>query len=114
FQLYPNLTFLNNEGDYLYNDIDNPIIVHGSKSEKIQFGLGSVFYDDLGFYDFENCNSYEYTSYPIRKGETVEFTVMYAVPEVHLDRAYLMYRDTQLRNENAYNYQELTLIKLIE
>ncbi|MDE6232610.1 MAG: hypothetical protein K2M60_04585 [Lachnospiraceae bacterium] len=116
YQLYPDMVFLNRDGDLLYNDLGNLNRLHGSRGENIILGLGSVFYDDLGFYDFENCNRYEYTSYPIRKGETVEFTVMYAVPEVSLDRAYLIYGDdSELYNENTrYNCRDITLVKLIE
>ena len=109
--LYPGMIFLNDEGDLLS---DNLNCVRGSKSEDIVLGLGCAFYDDLGFYDFDTCLRYVYTSYPIRKGETVEFTVMYTVPEVYIDKAYLLYYDAGYPVENPYNYQDLTLIKLIQ
>lgn len=115
-QLYPNMIFLNNEGDLLYNDSGCGSHLHSSRDQNIPYGLGGVFYDDLGFCDFENCDPYFYGDYPIRKGETVEFNVMYAVPEVYLDKAYLIYGDDlgMHNDDTKYNCRDIKLVKLIE
>ena len=73
-------------------------------------------YFDLGLYDFDTAGINDMIYHcPMRKGETVTFTVGYLIPEELMDNAYIIYNtDCWPATDYSYNTKDIAILKITD
>lgn len=115
YYMVPQLKYLEKKGESLV-DIEaiHEIAYYYEDDELECYTLLPAYYD-LGFYDFSDYGEENPFTYPMRKGESVTFKVGYLVPEMLLDKAYLVYDPMcSSATDESYNAQDRVLFKLYD
>lgn len=113
-ELAPELNVLKKEEDDLLVASDMLDYFIKINSEMTTLDSGHAIYIDLGFFDYTDpeCEIIMETSYPMRKGEKITYSIMYVVPEAFLDDVYLVFNDRGNWVEYTYNLRDITIVKV--
>ena len=117
-QVVPKLHYFQNSNDIL-DDSGNEVhyyINSGDNGDVIYSFTGYPIYQDVGYFDnsLENSNSIDELHYPMRKGESITYNVIYVVPEEYINNAYLVFDDIGHTEEFSYNLTDTDIFKIIE
>lgn len=116
-QVTPKLGFFDEEDGILVVDTQVIYTIQSGADGNVQCGYtGYPIYLDLGYYDstLPDSKNIDEVHYPMRKGESVTYNVIYAIPEEYIDKAYLVFDDIGHQEEFTYNLTDITIIKVTE
>ncbi len=113
----PVLTFFVRDDDILSRDMEICPFRFKKDNKELPFSDDMPIYIDLGYYQYDTYDSEQmmsYLRYPMRLGEKVTFSVIYACPECFLQNAYLEFNDVNHASENDYNEREYIFVKITD
>lgn len=113
-EVVPELLYLEEKNGALFSIDDEK--KYYNRSGELHVIHDRPIYYDLGLYDFETAGINEDIYYcPMRKGEIINFTVGYLVPEELLDYAYVVYNpDCHRATDYSYNTRDIAIKKLMD
>lgn len=116
FEAVPQVHYLEEKGEALV-PLRNDRLYYSRHGElDVTSEDGRPIYFDLGLYDFEKVGMFEnpYVC-PMRKGETVKFTVGYLIPEKLMDYAYFVFNpDCNISTDYSYATRDIVIVKAVK
>ena len=113
--MIPKLKFLNIDNDVLIESNNICYCICSGNDRSVNYSYtGYPIYSDLGYFDstLPDCEYIDEFHYPMRKGESVTYNVIYPIPEEYIDNAYLVFDDMGHQEEFTYNFTDITIVKV--